>query len=91
MKTKPYVDKQKLGPHGEVTIPPDYLKELGLYPGEEVELRLAGKDLLLSPVKEAIAYKNKSIKDPVKALTGSIPIDDPKLIDEIIESEDIYG
>ena len=86
MKTKPYIEKQKLGPHGEVTLPPDYLKELGLYPGEsEVELRRAGKDLLLSPVEEAVAYKKKCL-DPVKALTGSLEID-PQLADAILEAD----
>ncbi len=89
MKLKPYVEK--IGPNGEIKIPGDYLKTLGLCPGEEVELRLEDGHLLVEPLKGVPAHKKKGIKDPVEALTGSIPLDDPKLIDEIVESEDIYG
>jgi len=81
---------EKLGQHGEIRIPEHYLKEMGLYPGGEVEFRLMGRKLLLEPVKETQTDK-KPLEDPLEALTGSIPLDDPKLIDEIVESEEIYG
>ena len=95
MKTKPHVEKQRLGPHGEVTLPPDYLKELGLYPGEsEVELHRAGQRMLIEPVTEAVAYKDKARKEAGKAgslaqLSGILEIDDPD-VEELITKEAWY-
>ncbi len=85
MKLKPYVEK--IGRNGEIKIPHDYLKTLGLCPGKEVELRLTGKQLLLEPVKET--YKKKGIKDPVEALTGILEIDDPD-VEKLIAAEAWY-
>lgn len=92
MKLKSYVEK--IGQNGEIKIPPGYLKSLGLYPGEEVELKLAGRHLLVEPVKEAVAYKKKSrkgadIPSPLQQLTGILEIDDPD-VEELIAKEAWY-
>jgi antitoxin component of MazEF toxin-antitoxin module len=97
MKTKEYVEK--MGKNGEITIPRDYWPSLGLVPGEEVSLKLAHRYVLVEPVKEAVARKKKKNGHPeaagtahsLKQLTGILEIDDPGLIDAIVESEDIYG
>jgi len=70
MKLKPYVEK--VGRNGEIKIPPDYLKSLRLSPGEEVELKLVGRHLLMEPVREAVASKagrRKSISDQLFLLS----------------------
>jgi len=84
MKLKPHVGK--VGRNGEIKIPSDYMKTLGLYPGEKVELKIIGRHLLVEPLKEGVAYKKKPLKDPVKELTGSLEID-PKLADAILEAD----
>lgn len=89
MKLKTYV--KKVDPNGEIRISGDYLKELGLYPGEEFALRISEKRLLIEPVKEAVAYKKGHQKSAVDGLVGLIPVGDPKLIDELLASEDVYG
>jgi bifunctional DNA-binding transcriptional regulator/antitoxin component of YhaV-PrlF toxin-antitoxin module len=88
MKLK-YVEK--ISQDGEVKIPKDYQKELGLYPGAEVQFRREGGRLLIERVKEAVADKQRPTRDPVDELTGLIPVEDPKLIDELLATEDIYG
>lgn len=86
-KLKPHVEK--IGRNGEIKIPGDYLKTPGLCPGEEVELKLAGRKLLVEPVKEAVAHKKKRIKDPVEVLTGILEIDDPD-VEKLIADEAWY-
>jgi antitoxin component of MazEF toxin-antitoxin module len=48
MKLK-YVEK--ISPDGEVKIPEDYQKELGLFPSEEVQFRREGRHLLIERVR----------------------------------------
>jgi antitoxin component of MazEF toxin-antitoxin module len=43
---------EKIGPNREIRIPEDYMKSLGIYPGEEVELKLSGKRLLIEPIRK---------------------------------------
>jgi len=68
---------EKIKPNGDIHLPKSVLANLGLKVGEEVELSLEDKRLMIQPHK-----------DPIDELTGSISLKDPKLIDEIIESED---
>lgn len=34
---------------------------------------------------------DKPTRNPVDELTGLMPVEDPKLIDELLATEDIYG
>jgi len=77
MKLKPYFEK--LGPKGEIKIPNDYLKTLGLYPGEEVELRLAGRRVLIQPLNGG---RTKPARSVVEKLYGALKLDQ-ELIEEI--------
>jgi len=65
---------EKIGQNGEIKIPSDYLKSLGLYPGEEVELKLKGKQLLVEPVKEAVAPKKGRRKNLSDQLYGALEV-----------------
>jgi len=68
---------ERIKPGGGIEIPKQMMKSLHLTVGEEIELRVKDRKLLIEPHK-----------DPVDELTGSISLKDPKIIDEIIESED---
>lgn len=87
MKLKSYVEK--IGQNGEIKIPGDYLKLLGLCPGEEVELKLEDGHLLVEPLKELPTYKKRPAKGPVEELTGSLPLP-PELVDELVENEHLF-
>lgn len=80
MKLKTRV--KRVGRNGEIKIPRDYMKALCLSPGQEVKLKLMDNRLLIEPVKEVVVSKKESLKDPVEALTGALPLD-KKLIEEI--------
>jgi len=81
--------REKIGQHGEVRIPEDYRKDMGLHPGEEVEFRREGHGLLIERVREAVACKGKGQRSAVGGLTGLIPVGDPKLIDKLLASDDL--
>lgn len=77
MKLKPCVER--VGRNGEIKIPPDYLKTLGLYPGEEVKLKLAGRHLLVEPLEDKGTKPAKGIVDK---LYGALKLD-PKIASEV--------
>jgi AbrB family looped-hinge helix DNA binding protein len=81
-KLKPYVEK--VGQNGEIRIPSDYLKTLGLCPGEKVELTLEDGHLLIEPKK-----KDAGPTSPLKQLTGILEIDDPD-VERLIAKEAWY-
>jgi len=62
---------------GIIELPISILSEIGLCEGKRVSLSIKGGELLVRPVK--------SLTDQ---LIGSIPIDDQKIIEDLIESED---
>jgi len=86
-KLKSHVDK--IGRNGEIKIPGDYLKTLGLCPGEEVELRLEDRHLLVEPKKKGRSLKEAGPKSPLKQLTGILEIDDPD-VEKLIADEAWY-
>ncbi|HOE45951.1 AbrB/MazE/SpoVT family DNA-binding domain-containing protein [Methanothrix soehngenii] len=62
---------------GIIELPSSILSEINLCEGKRVALSVKGGELLIKPIK--------SLTDQ---LIGSIKLDDQKLIEEIIESED---
>lgn len=62
---------------GIIELPSSILFEIDLCEGKRVALSVKGGELLVKPIK--------SLTDQ---LIGSIRLDDQKLIEEIIESED---
>lgn len=62
---------------GIIELPSSILSEINLCEGKRVALSVKGGELLVKPIK--------SLTDQ---LIGSIKLDDQKLIEEIIESED---
>ena len=62
---------------GIIELPSSILSEINLCEGKRVALSVIGGKLLIKPIK--------SLTDQ---LIGSIKLDDQKLIEEIIESED---
>jgi|GEM_PF-3355765 len=74
--------KVKLSPTGEIKIPKPVLLSAGLK--GEVILKTRNHEVLI----KSIDSKIKSTKDPVEKISGSINLSDPKIIDEIVESDD---
>lgn len=62
---------------GLIEFPSSILSEIGLCEGKRVALSIKGGKILVKPVKTI-----------TEQLTDSIKLDDQKLIEEIIESED---
>jgi len=62
---------------GIIEFPSSILSEIGLSEGKRVALSIIGGEILVKPVKTI-----------TEQLTDSIKLDDQKLIEEIIESED---
>jgi len=62
---------------GIIEFPSSILSEIGLSEGKRVALSISGGEILVKPVKTI-----------TEQLTDSIKLDDQKLIEEIIESED---
>ena len=62
---------------GIIEFPSSILSEIGLGEGKRVALSIKGGEILVKPVKTI-----------TEQLTDSIKLDDQKLIEEIIESED---
>jgi len=62
---------------GIIEFPSSILSEMGLSEGKRVALSIRGGEILVKPVKTI-----------TEQLTDSIKLDDQKLIEEIIESED---
>lgn len=71
--------REKIGQNGEIRIPSDYMTSLGLCPGEEVELRLAGRQVLIQPLDGGRAKPAKSVVDK---LYGALKLNQ-ELIEEI--------
>lgn len=84
MKLKSYVEK--IGQNGEIKIPPDYLKSLGLCPGEEVELKLAGRHLLMEPVRETVASKASRRKSISDQLYGAMEVS-PEIAEKVLSND----
>ncbi len=59
-------------------MPKSVLAELGLKVGEEIELRVVDRKLLIEPMKMG-----------VDELSGSLRIDS-KLVDELVEKEELF-
>lgn len=72
---------QKIKPNGELKLPQEVMRKLKLKVGEKVRLEIRGNEITVQPVK--VGKKNIT-----KKLSGSIKLHDPKLIDEIISSEE---
>lgn len=68
---------EKIKPDGDIHIPKSILADLGLRVGEEIELKVVDRKVLIEP--------SRSIVDE---LTGIIKID-PKLAEEIIEDKEL--
>jgi len=68
---------ERIKPNGGIHIPKSVLAELGLKVGEEIELRVVDRKLLIEP--------SRSIVDE---LSGIIKIDS-KLAEEIIEDKEL--
>ncbi|HPS92592.1 MAG TPA: hypothetical protein PKV33_10575 [Methanothrix sp.] len=62
---------------GIIEFPSSILSEIGLSEGKRVALSIKGGEILVKPVKTI-----------TEQLTDSIKLDDQRLIEEIIESED---
>ena len=62
---------------GVIELPSSILIELGLEDGKKVALKVSGGEIRIKPVKNV-----------TERLAGAIKLDDIKLIDEIVESED---
>lgn len=69
---------EKIKPNRRIEIPEEMMKRLGLKVGEEIELRVVDRKVLIRP--------SRSIVDE---LTGIIKVD-PKIVDEVVENEDFY-
>ncbi len=68
----------KIKKKGEIEIPANILKKIGLKVGEEVELKLGEGGILVKPTKSV-----------VDELTGLIKAKS-KLVDEVVENEELY-
>jgi len=69
---------EKIKPNGDIHLPKSVLANLGLKVGEEVELRVMGRKVLIEP--------SRSVVDE---LSGIIKVDS-RIVDEIIENEEFY-
>lgn len=69
---------ERIKPSGDIHIPKSILSDLGLRVGEEIELRVVDRKVLIEPMKMG-----------VDELSGSLRIDS-KLIDELIEKEELF-
>jgi len=69
---------ERIKPNGGIHIPKSVLAELGLKVGEEIELRVVDRKLLIEPMKMG-----------VDELSGSLRIDS-KLVDELVEKEELF-
>ena len=69
---------ERIKPNGGIHIPKSVLAELGLKVGEEIELRVVDRKLLIEPMKIG-----------VDELSGSLRIDS-KLVDELVEKEELF-
>ncbi len=65
---------EKIKPNRNIEIPEEIMKKLHLRVGEEVELRVVDRKVLI-----------ESTKDPIESLRGMIKLDD-KTIKQIIKS-----
>lgn len=70
---------EKIGPNRRIEIPEEMMNRLGLKVGEDVELRVVDRKVLIKP--------SRSIVDE---LTGIIKVEDSKVVDEVVENEEFY-
>ena len=68
---------ERIGPKGEIKLPKHALEALGVKIGEEVILAIKDRIVLI-----------KSTQSLTGKVTDSIKLDDQKLIEEIVESEE---
>lgn len=62
---------------GVIELPNSIMKDLGIGEGKKVSLRVRDGEILIKPAKNI-----------TERLSGSIELENPDLIDEIVESED---
>jgi len=72
---------ERIKPNGDIRLPKSVLEPLKLKAGEKVMLNVRGNEIHIKPAEA----RKKNI---TKRITGSIKLHNPKLIDEIINSED---
>lgn len=68
---------ERIGPKGEIKLPKHVLEALGVKIGEEVILAIKDRAVLI-----------KSAQNLTEKITETIKLDDQKLIEEIVESEE---
>jgi bifunctional DNA-binding transcriptional regulator/antitoxin component of YhaV-PrlF toxin-antitoxin module len=68
---------EKIGQNGEIKLPQPALEALGVKIGEEVILAIKDRAVLI-----------KSAQSLTATITDSIKLNDPKLIEEVVESEE---
>ena len=68
---------EKIGQNGEIKLPQPALEALGVKIGEEVILAIKDRAVLI-----------KSAQSLTAKITDSIKLNDPKLIEEVVESEE---
>jgi len=68
---------ERIGPKGEIKLPKHVLEALGVKIGEEVILAIKGRVVLIKPAQNLTGK-----------ITETIKLDDQKLIEEIVESEE---
>jgi AbrB family looped-hinge helix DNA binding protein len=57
----------KISANGEVVIPSSIRRELGLQPGDSLEARVEGQDIVLTP-RKVRARKARIVRDPITGL-----------------------
>ena len=68
---------ERIGPKGEIKLPKHILETLGVKIGEEVILAIKDRAVLI-----------KSAQSLTEKIAETIKLDDQKLIEEIVESEE---
>ncbi|MGB2841250.1 MAG: hypothetical protein WBC40_02040 [Halobacteriota archaeon] len=68
---------EKIGPKGEIKLPKHVLEALGVKIGEDIILAIEDRMVLI-----------KSAQSLTGKITETIKLDDQKLIEEIVESEE---
>ncbi|MGB7533301.1 MAG: AbrB/MazE/SpoVT family DNA-binding domain-containing protein [Halobacteriota archaeon] len=68
---------ERIGPKGEITLPKHILEALGVKIGEKVILAIKDRVVLIKPAQSLTGK-----------ITETIKLDDQKLIEEIVESEE---
>jgi len=69
---------ERIKPNGDIELPKQIMESLHLKVGEEVELRVRDREVLIKPARSV-----------VEELTGIVTADSD-IVDEIIENEEYY-